>query len=302
MASIVMEQGTEEWLQWRKSKITASELPIILGLSKWCTPYLLWERKLGFAPEQEDNYAMKRGRDLEPIVRETINQDMGTKFVPKVVVSEQFPWAAASLDGIDELCNAILEIKCPGLVDHQKAEKGEIPEHYYPQIQWQLVCSGMDVCYYVSHYNDEEVIEQVKRDDAYINDVLVPAAEAFYKNVVEMQEPEKNDKDYIEIVNDEFDEYARQWRAAKEMHDIYKEKEEFFKQKMVECANDHNCKGCGLKLSKIKRDGSVDWKTLWKDLSDYHADAAAQFPPDHYRKDSTTYWKVTEESCSKDTP
>lgn len=306
--TIPQDQNSQEWKDWRNSHIGASDIPCIIGKSKWATPFELWQRKLGFIEGIKDNYAMKRGRDMEPIVRDLFNKKFCVKFESEVLVHPDLEWASASLDGIDRKyqwmeghpgeiilsTGAILEIKVPGLGDHQTAEQGEVPEHYFPQIQWQMFVSGIHVCYYVSYFNDEMAIVRIKMDEDYIAGILPTVAE-FHRCIVEMEEPALSEDDFIQITDEEFGEAAREWKAAKEMADFYEDKEKFFKNKLITYTDDSNSKGYGITLKRIAREGKVDWKELWKDLCEHFPDAAAQYNPEHYRKEQIGYWKVTKD-------
>ena len=291
MKKLELEQGSDAWLAARKTKVTASEIPIILGKSKWSTPLLLWQRKLGFAPLQEDNPAMRRGRELEPVVRDEFNDKMGRNFTPAVVLHEDLEWAMASLDGIDG--EEILEIKCPGLKDHQVAQKGKVPEHYKDQLQWQLFCSGKEKCYYVSYHETSTETVIVERDDDYIADVMLPAAAEFYRCLVVMEEPKKDERDYIQIVDPEFEQLAKEYIEVKESFDVQKEILDTCKEKLVSMSDDSNCRGYGVSLRRVSRDGSINWKKLWAQLTDEHPELAEEFEPETYRAKTIGYWKVS---------
>jgi putative phage-type endonuclease len=58
----------EEWLKWREPNINASEAGALFGIDQYCTPLMLYHRKLGTIPPEEENNAMRRGRWLEPAV------------------------------------------------------------------------------------------------------------------------------------------------------------------------------------------------------------------------------------------
>jgi len=301
MKIIELEQGSSEWIDWRKSKVTASELPIIMGKSPWLSPYELWQQKLGFTSGMKDNWAMQRGRDLEPIVRDLVNERIEANFVPMVVEHEELEWAAASLDGIDLELEAILEIKCPGLADHKLAEEGKVPEKYQDQIQWQLFCSGMKIAYYASYYNpagnseDPLVMFLVERDDDYMAKELVNKAAEFYKCVVDMIEPAMTESDYIQITDDDFEINSREWKAASEMLKFYKEKEAFYREKLISFTDDSNCRGFGLKIQRVKREGAVDWKEFWKRVQSVYPEVKETFDPEEFRKEQIGYWKISEE-------
>ena len=47
MKVVDLNQRSEEWLQWRSKGVTASDIPIILGLSPYKTRWQLWAEKVG---------------------------------------------------------------------------------------------------------------------------------------------------------------------------------------------------------------------------------------------------------------
>jgi predicted phage-related endonuclease len=58
-----------KWLQMREIDVTASAIGCLLGVHDYITPYQYWARKSGLVEDQiEQNAAMERGNDLEPIV------------------------------------------------------------------------------------------------------------------------------------------------------------------------------------------------------------------------------------------
>jgi len=145
MVKIVdIKQNTDEWLAWRRNMIGASESPIIMGVSKWCTPWQLYMRKLGLIPEQADNEAMARGRAYESEALKDFNKQFGFDCVPVVMVHDEYPWMIASLDGWDAERRIAVEIKCPGKEDHECAISGLVPIHYVPQLQHQLSVTGLE--------------------------------------------------------------------------------------------------------------------------------------------------------------
>src|SRR5271170_1345030 len=124
----LMIQNTPEWLEMRRNKIGASDAPIIMQVSPWKTPYQLWEEKLGIAKQKQISYEMQRGTNLEEIARQEFEKMTGLIIFPQVVQHPNFEWMIASLDGIDLAHENIVEIKCPGINDHQYALDGKIPE------------------------------------------------------------------------------------------------------------------------------------------------------------------------------
>lgn len=142
-----MEQGSIEWLNLRKTKITATDSCVIMGASHWKTKIQLYHEKMSPENKNFTNAAMQRGIDLEPVARDLFFIKTGIQMHPQVVVSD---WAMASLDGICDMGMHILEIKCPGPKDHAIALEGKVPDHYYPQLQHQMwVCNVHRMFYFL---------------------------------------------------------------------------------------------------------------------------------------------------------
>jgi len=163
MGIINLEQGSELWKEWRRSRLTATDIPIVLGSNPFKTKLELFEEKLGLRSPTQINEAMKRGQDLEPEARKLANELIGIDFEPCVYESTRFPWLASSLDGYfypkDKNNDGyILEIKCPKEFTHLDAINGNLPEYYEDQIQTQLLVTQAEICYYFS-YRPEEIQE-----------------------------------------------------------------------------------------------------------------------------------------------
>lgn len=152
MPIIDIPQGSPDWLKLRRSHITATDMSIIMGSNPFKTLAELWREKMGLVPPQESNAAMERGSRLEPDARECACEKIGLDFEPVVIVSDEHPWAMASLDGISGAGNIILEIKCPKESTHLDTfHNKNYPVYYKDQIQWQLLVSDAAGCYYFSY-------------------------------------------------------------------------------------------------------------------------------------------------------
>jgi putative phage-type endonuclease len=160
-----IEQGSPEWLSLRKTKITATDAPIIMGANPWKNKRQLFEEKLSPFILDTKNQKMQRGIDLEPIARNFFIFMKSVNVFPQVLVKE---WAMASLDGLSKCGNYMVEIKCPGTHAHSQAVNGIIPEYYFPQLQHQLFVADLDKMFYLSFDGEEGIIIEVKRDDSYI--------------------------------------------------------------------------------------------------------------------------------------
>ena len=184
MKIIQLEQGSSEWLHWRKNKITGTSASVIMGNNPWKNTRQLWDELLGFTPPQEKNAAMQRGNDLEPKARMIFEEMMGMEFPPIVCESDQYDWMAASLDGWNEDNKAILEIKCPNERTHKEALDGIVPIYYLDQCQHAFCVTEGVICYYVSYRPEHEkqiAVVEIKPNLDYIEQ-MKDKEKDFYEN------------------------------------------------------------------------------------------------------------------------
>lgn len=285
MPKIELDQNTDEWFEFRKSKIGASEIPIILGISPYSTPLKLWKRKLGFEGEQKMNSAMKFGHENESRVRERMQIKYGLRIDPAMYVHDEIEWASASLDGIDEN-NVIYEIKSCCSEDHECARSGKVPKKYYPQVTWQMFVTGADHCRYVSSRNDEDIVVDVLFDEQFAIECLEKASE-FYECMISYSAPALTDKDHLIIEDSEFGMCALEWQNAKEVYDRAKKQLDFYKNRMIEFTDDSNCEGYGVRLTRVNQSGSVDMDKLCDEYNINKVDL------DKLRKPQVGFWKIS---------
>lgn len=256
-----LEQGSPEWLAYRKNKIGASESSIILGISKWATPYQLWLRKLGLIPEVEINDAMKKGTHLEPIARELFEQTMGVKVTPIVKKHNIHDWMIASLDGYNEKEQIAVEIKCGGIKLYEDALNGVIPDYYMCQMQHQLEVTGLEFIFYFVYFQGCAIPIEVKRDNVFINKII-EAGKEFWNRLQNLEAPELTDKDYIERNDEAWIETVQNWKSCQMEKKRWEELEQRYRNSLIQLAGKMNCKGNGIKLSRIIRKGSVNYQKI----------------------------------------
>ena len=275
-----MEQGTSEWHALRKTKITATDACAIMRVSPWKTRMQLYEEKISDSVSSYTNTAMQRGLDLEPIARDLFWLKTAIDMQPKVVIKE---WAMASLDGISACGRYILEIKCPGEVDHEIALNRKIPDHYYPQLQHQMYVCDVHFAYYFSFKDGDGVIVEVPRDDEYIEKMLIEEKK-FYECLVNKTAPAPESGDYIERDDTLWNQCASQYKnLVCEIEQMEKQKEELRKQ-LVFLSGESNTKGGGISLCQIQRKGNIDYLKI-PELKGLDLEK--------YRKPPTNNWRVT---------
>lgn len=124
-----------EWLEERRNSIGGSELGAILGMNDYCSPYTVWAIKTGLLDEDEDNEAMRQGRDLEDYVAQRFAEKSGYKVRREnaIIRNDAFPYIHANIDRKIIGINAGLECKTANAFSLRKYKGGEFPESYYAQ-------------------------------------------------------------------------------------------------------------------------------------------------------------------------
>ena len=161
----------EEWLEKRHESIGASDSACILGLNPWKSPVDLYLEKINPTINKDSNLAMKLGLKLEPIIKDLLLEEHGMKVRNdnKIRVHPDEPWITANLDGIVVGEKVPIEYKTTTTWD------GEIPTHYFTQLQHQMFVTGADYCYFavlVLGYNKQFILEKYKRNDAFIGSLF----------------------------------------------------------------------------------------------------------------------------------
>lgn len=256
-----MEQGTKEWLELRRTKIGASDSPVIMDVSPWKTPFQLWEEKV-FGKEQEITGAMARGSALEESARERFQEKMGIMMLPKVVLHHERKWQMASLDGITFDGTSILEIKHANKEVHEMAIQGNLPIYYMIQIQHALDTTGAAKCYYVVSNGEKDVYVEVFPDEELIKEIRVKN-EKFYEYITSKEAPPLTDRDYIDQhKNKTWQFHAERWVNAHYALKRAELDEEVARKTMLELSQGKNCKCDKMKVTRSVCKGTVDYKAV----------------------------------------
>lgn len=131
LSTLCAAQGTEAWIESRRSQFGGSEISTVLGQNPYQTISELINKKISGV--YEDQPACVFGRLFEPVAKLILTRRMNWEIHEfSCFKSAMFP-VAYSPDGVlidgDDL--KLLEIKCPFRRNNLK----EIPEYYRPQVQ-----------------------------------------------------------------------------------------------------------------------------------------------------------------------
>lgn len=271
MKVLSVEQNTQEWLEQRKKLIGGSDVPIIMGVSPWKTPLQLWEEKTGKRMEDTESkkFIFQKGHRLEDRARKILELKTGVDFPPKVVRHSELEYCQVSLDGLSLDNNAICEIKYVGEETYDRClDEDYVPEHYYPQLQYQMLATGLEENLFVAYSEKRDEIKTilVPVDKDYIRN-MIKVCNKFYSNLIEGVAPEVSQKDYVtvkrKVMLEAMAYYSQLDKEAKKIKTKMDEAKSLINEMAVEYyPKASRFTGAGLKVFKTQRQGTIDWKKV----------------------------------------
>lgn len=256
MKKLSVEQGSQNWLDLRNNMIGASDAAVIIGISPWKTPNQLWCEKMGLSSPKQ-TAVMRRGLDLEPMAREKFINMVGYDVLPIVALHDSTPYMMASFDGLSESGEVAVEIKCPGSQDHEMAMDGLIPDKYIPQLQHQMEVAGINSMFYFSYSENSCRILEIEKDDKYVQKLLKKEKD-FWDCMQNLEAPDLIDRDYIKRDDEEWNQLAKEWIEISKIED----RKEEIRTRLIAISGRLNTMGGGIKLSKIPRKGTIDYRSI----------------------------------------
>jgi hypothetical protein len=201
-----VEQGTQAWIDAKLGKVSASNLHKVLAKPKGrgqtesttrrnYMSQLAIERVTGKSAEPKiQTWHMDRGIQLEPKARAEYEIRVSDMVLTAGFIEHvRIPNAGCSPDALVGDVG-LAQFKCPILAihyDYIKAAKiGKVPTDYYPQVQFEMACTGREWNDFVS-YNEQYppekrlVIIRSERDDTYIKEIEAEVLQ-FNQEVEEM--------------------------------------------------------------------------------------------------------------------
>lgn len=182
----------DTWLAARRLGVCGSDAPILFGDTKYGRSlYGLWLEKTGYALDEAENDAMRRGNWLEAHLADWFAEQTG------IDVSRSGMLASNARDylrtNVDRLTatGGVLEIKTHGVNTDVAKEwrRGGISRSAYIQGQQQLAVTGLDHAYYVAFIDPTPHLRgPIPRDEPLIADIL-ERADRFWHDHVETEIP-----------------------------------------------------------------------------------------------------------------
>lgn len=186
----------EEWRLARRSGVGASDSAALFGCGYADQSIVtVYESKIVEAIEEFDQVTEKRlriGKRMEPALRQIFEDETDMPVVDPgeftIFRHPKHPYMTATLDGlcwnpeIDEWC--VVELK--NVNQFAKAEwTGEDPPlKYMVQVQHQLAVTGLEYGYLLGLIGGQDpIVKEIKRDDNFIENVLIPTIREFWMHV-----------------------------------------------------------------------------------------------------------------------
>ena len=257
-----------EWLAERRKGIGGSDAAAVVVMSPWATPYTVYMDKLGLLPEQEENEAMRQGRDLEEYVAQRFTEATGKKVqrCNYMIRNPDYPFALADIDRRIVGENAILECKTTSTLDLKQFRGVEFPEKYYPQCVHYLAVTGAEKCYLaVLVFGKGFYTFELLRDEAEIAALMT--AEAVFWQMVENQTPPdmtglKADGEAVEAI------WADSTGETVELYGM----EELFRQvaaadealKLAQKTKDRAINQIKARMQSAQNGSCTGWRCSWK--------------------------------------
>jgi len=186
---------TEQQREERKLGIGGSDMPIILGLSSYKTPYQLYLEKIGDVDtSQEMTEFQYWGHQLEGIIRdEFAKRNNVTVETPDTIVHPFSDFLRGNVDGFIPEWNAVLEVKCSsGFMAHEWGEDGTdvIPMQYLVQVAHYCAVLNADCAYIAVLIGGNQYREFKYTRDLELENTVVDAAKKFWECVQKRTPPE----------------------------------------------------------------------------------------------------------------
>lgn len=155
-----IEYTEDTWLEERRKGIGGSDVAVVMGLNKYKSELKLYREKVeGLSEDLSDNIYIKKGKDLEDLIRikycAPYFKKMGYYLLhPEVIlVNNDYPIFRANLDAFavatgklhDPAENIVVEIKWVseyGEINWDGDEYCGVPVNYYAQVQEYMFVTG----------------------------------------------------------------------------------------------------------------------------------------------------------------
>lgn len=261
MKIVQLTQGSQAWLDYRRTMRNASETAAVLGVSPWCTPYQLWLLKTGRSVTKA-TIAMQHGTDMEPAARAAYEAQTGAIMQPLVLQDGPY---SASLDGITLEQDLILEIKCPykgqASALWNDITVGMVPNHYAAQIQHQLMVSGAKLAHLFVFDGTQGILRPIEPIDHAFQRIR-DGWDWFQVFLDTDTPPPLTDSDTVIREDDDWAVAAQSFAQAKQTADVADEAVTKAREALVALARHPREQGAGVSVTRYWKAGNVAYAKI----------------------------------------
>ena len=144
------------------------------------------------------------------------------------------------------------------------AKDGMLPPHYEAQVQFQMFVTGLSEVFYISHRQGDYAVVRVKRDQGYIDDMIVKLLD-FKRRLIDFDPPPLTERDYEDMSHDaDLEKDIMLYNTDLRAMNFLKERIERKKADIVARIGDKNAKGAGWKVSRYSTKGRVDYDAAFE--------------------------------------
>jgi putative phage-type endonuclease len=262
-----LPQGSKEWLEVRSRYGMASEAAAVMCKSPWmpATPLQLWEVKTGVRKVFVSD-AMKQGTKYEPVARESLEENMGVKFQPVVVLCniDGVP-IGASLDGYNKEKSIVAEIKIPMKGEDSKlweimTSGKELPDQYDLQTQQQLLVTGAKqlIFWVYDIHNHSAVMQKIEPNPERHSEIFKAWQKYYSYNGM----PPAGEKDFTKRKDESWIALAEEWRSVHSQLDTLNAREKEIRQELIDLSEGKSCTGGGVRFKRSEGKGRISYAKI----------------------------------------
>ena len=185
---------TEQQRIERRLGIGGSDMPVILGLSKYKTPYQLYLEKIGQSSDEQEMSSLQLwGNLLEPVIRDEFSKRHNiTVETPDTMTHPIYNFLRANIDGFIPEWNSVLEVKCSNqFMAHEWGEDGSdvIPMPYLVQVAHYCAVTNADSAHIAVLIGGNDYREFKYTRNMETENMVIAAAKKFWECVVNHTPP-----------------------------------------------------------------------------------------------------------------
>jgi len=287
-----MIQGSEEWLEYRSTKMGSSDAPVIMDVSPYKNVYDLYLEKTGQKePKPVNKFVTDKGHAYEDLARLDLEAITKLNWKPEVFVKEDNDKIISSVDGFCESEGLFWECKYVGkekfntFINDLLPMRDRVSEQYYPQvIHHALTTGGRD--FWFSVVVDSKVFPSVGQgkllfrhvkfslsidDEKYMNEKYLPKLLEFLAGLESKTPPMgiAATTDFIDIKDSKLERLIKECKEEEGCLKPYKDRVVALKKEIFEMIMPYNNKviidGNKVSVSTSTPKEYIDYELLVKE-------------------------------------